>query len=346
MAIEHRPPVVIEDRPGVTQAGSRSHPFLFHRRQGACKHRLGNQGQRNAELQGVDCCPATGALLSGRIQDVVDACAAIRLGDLQDLGGDLDEIRRQWTLVPAREDRCDLLRRHAQAVAHQLPGLGDQLHVTVFDAVVDHLHVVAGTTIPDPAAAGLAVVRPGGDALEHVADQRPGRGIATGHDGGPVPGAFLAAGDPDAEKADTLCCQFLPAPLTVFEKRVSAVDDDVARFQVWQQTFDDQIDHLPGGRHQKYGAWPGQRGRQPGKIVTGHDGRVGGELGDEIIGNAGGSVVDRDPESVVGHIEGDVAAHDAEAVNGDIGWHSCVPLIATEAARCARVQYRQTSCTL
>ena len=85
---------------------------------------------------------------------------------------------------------------------------------------------------------------------------------------GPVSGAFLAAGDPDAEKADTLCGQCLPAPLAVVEKGVAAVDDDVAGLQVWQQTFDDQVDHLSGGRHQEYGPWPGERGGQTGKIVA------------------------------------------------------------------------------
>ena len=57
----------------------------------------------------------------------------------------------------------------ADAVAQQVVGLGDQLHVGVLDAVVDHLHVVARAVGADVGAARLAVDL-GGDRGEDLLD--------------------------------------------------------------------------------------------------------------------------------------------------------------------------------
>ena len=71
--------------------------------------------------------------------------------------GDLDQERLEVARVPVVEDARD--RRHVEpdAVAQQVVGLRDQLHVGVLDAVVDHLHVVARAVGADVGAARLAV---------------------------------------------------------------------------------------------------------------------------------------------------------------------------------------------
>jgi hypothetical protein len=75
----------------------------------------------------------------------------------QDVGGDLDQERLEIPFVPAGEDLRDLGRGSSGSLADQVVGLGDQLHVGVLDAVVDHLHVVAGAVGADVGAAGLTV---------------------------------------------------------------------------------------------------------------------------------------------------------------------------------------------
>ena len=42
---------------------------------------------------------------------------------------------------------------HAERVPHQVVGLADELHVSVLDAVVDHLDEVAGAVLANPVAA-------------------------------------------------------------------------------------------------------------------------------------------------------------------------------------------------
>ncbi len=68
-------------------------------------------------------------------------------------------------------------RGQAQPVAQQLVGLADELHVGVLDAVVHHLHEVAGAVRADVGAAGHAV-DVGGDLLEQRAQRLVGLGRA------------------------------------------------------------------------------------------------------------------------------------------------------------------------
>ncbi len=80
-------------------------------------------------------------------------------------------------------------------------GLADELHVAVLDAVVDHLHVVAGAVGTHVTAAGLAF-GDGGDLGVDGRDDFPAFGGAAGHDAGAFERAFFAAGDADAEEVD------------------------------------------------------------------------------------------------------------------------------------------------
>ena len=93
---------------------------------------------------------------------------------------------------------------HAEAGLHQVVGFADELHVAVFDAVVDHLDVMAGAVFADPIAAGRAVLDFGGDALENILHVRPRGGRAAGHDARAMARAFFAAGNAGADVEQAL----------------------------------------------------------------------------------------------------------------------------------------------
>ena len=115
-----------------------------------------------------------------------------------------------------------------QALAQQLVGLGDQLHVGVLDAVVHHLDEVARAVGADVRAAGHAV-DDGSDRLEHRAQGCVGLDRSARHDRRALQGALLAAGDPGADEVDADLAQGGLAAAGVREVRVAAVDEDVAR---------------------------------------------------------------------------------------------------------------------
>ena len=117
------------------------------------------------------------------------------------LRGDLDEVRAAARLRSTR-------RRRRQSPAPTVPrrgagqvvGLGDELHVAVLDAVVHHLHVVAGAARAHVLHARLAVVGLGGDRAEDRRERVPRRRAAAGHDGRTAQRAFFAAGDAGADE--------------------------------------------------------------------------------------------------------------------------------------------------
>ena len=99
---------------------------------------------------------------------------AVLVAHRHDVGGDIDEIGVERALLPAPEGVGHLVVGHAEPDVHERVGLGQHLHVAVLDAVVDHLHVVAGTVAAHPVAARGAVGDLGGNRLQNVLHRRPG----------------------------------------------------------------------------------------------------------------------------------------------------------------------------
>ena len=156
---------------------------------------LRDAGDRHAEVERVLHGPAAGALLLRLVEhDVDERRPRLGVDVLQDVGGDLDEERLEVARVPVGEDLPDLRGRGTQPLAQQVVRLGDELHVGVLDAVVHHLHEVAGAVGADVRAARHAVDL-GRDLLEDRAERLVGLLGAAGHDRRAEQRALLAAGD-------------------------------------------------------------------------------------------------------------------------------------------------------
>ena len=139
-----------------------------------------------------------------------------------------------------------LVGGHAEAVAHELIRFADDLHVAVFDAVVDHFDVMARAIFAHPIAARRPILDLRRDFLENLLHMRPcGRGTA-GHDARAVARAFLASGHARADVKQTFRLDVFRAAIGVFEKGIAAVDDDVAGFQSREEMFDELIAEIRG----------------------------------------------------------------------------------------------------
>ena len=150
---------------------------------------------------------------------------------------------------------------HAQPVAQQLVGLADELHVGVLDAVVHHLHEMAGTVGADVGAARHAV-DVCGDLLEQRAQRLVGLGRAAGHDRRAVERALLAAGDAGADEVQTTLADGLLAADGVGVERVAAVDDDVAFLHRVGEFVDDGVGGVAGLDHDQHAPRLLQRGEE------------------------------------------------------------------------------------
>ena len=106
---------------------------------------------------------------------------------------------------------------------------------------MDHLDVVSGTSLTDPVTARLAVDGRGG-LLEDLLDMRPSSVRATRHQRGTVARTLLTTRDTRANEEKTLRLKLLAATNTVRVVRVTAVNDDVTRFEVGDKLLDEGID--------------------------------------------------------------------------------------------------------
>ena len=155
--------------------------------------------------------------------------------------GDLDQVRFEFALIPFRKDMMHVVRNHAQAVFHQLIRFANELHVAVFDSVVDHLHVMAGAVFAHPITARRAVLDFGGNGLKDRFDMRPGRRRTARHDGWPVPRTFFATRNACADVKQPFGLHISRAATGVVEQRIPAIDDDVARLKMRQHLFDEIV---------------------------------------------------------------------------------------------------------
>jgi hypothetical protein len=143
------------------------------------------------------------------------------------------------------EDVGNLLLVEVKTALEDVVGLGDELHVSVLDTVVDHLDVVARTGLADPVAARLASGLSSG-LLEDLLDVGPGGVGTTGHERGSVPGTLLTTRDTRADEEETLLLELVASADRVGVVRVTAVNDDVPLLEVGLELGDEVVDGLSG----------------------------------------------------------------------------------------------------
>ena len=111
--------------------------------------------------------------------------------------------------------------------------------------IVHHLDVVASTGLAHPISARFAMNLSGG-LLENFLDASPGRSRTTGHERGAIAGALLTTRHTRPNEEEPLGLEFLYTTDCVRIVRVSAVNDDIALFEMWGQLMDEVIYSSPG----------------------------------------------------------------------------------------------------
>lgn len=106
---------------------------------------------------------------------------------------------------------------------------------------MDHLDVVAGTSLSNPVTAGNTVHLSSG-GLENGLDGIPGCRTAAGHEGGAIPCTLLTTRHTGANKQETLFLELLGAADRIGVVRVTTIDDDVALLEMGGKLADEAVD--------------------------------------------------------------------------------------------------------
>ena len=197
---------------------ARSHAAIFHRRQATGVNGFGHQRAGHAVIESKLAHPFAGAFCAGFVHDFVDEPAvAVFVLYREDVARDFDEVAIELAAVPFGKDVVQLIVREAERFFHHEVGFADELHIAVFDAVVDHLHIMAGAAWADPLAAGDVVLGTNFrcDRLKDRLHGRPGCRAAAGHHAGAFERAFFAARDARADVQQAFGFHFLGAALGI-----------------------------------------------------------------------------------------------------------------------------------
>lgn len=150
-----------------------THALLLDCRQATCEHSLADKRNGSASVKGSDCCPFSGTFLTSLVKNFCDEGFTVVVVEFKNVGSNLDEEGVKDTLVPRCEDVSDLAFVDTKATLKNIIGLSDQLHVTIFDTIVNHLNVVTRTSLANPVTAGFTVDL-GSGFLEDLLDSGPG----------------------------------------------------------------------------------------------------------------------------------------------------------------------------
>ena len=127
-------------------------------------------------------------------------------------------------------------------------GFGDELHITILDAIVDHLDIVTGASWPEVGHTWL-LVHLGGDGFKDRLDDLPRFRLAAGHDGRTPQRSFRSAADARSHVHDSIALQRFRTPLGVLKKRVASVDQQVPLLQQGLDVLDYRLHRRAGGDH-------------------------------------------------------------------------------------------------
>ena len=219
--------------------------LLLEGRQATSEDGLADQGDGHALVQGIDGGPLSGTLLAGGVEDLLDNGGSVVVVLAENVTSDLDQERVEDTVLPLGEDVGNLLLVETETSLKDVVGLGDELHISVLDTVVDHLDVVAGTSLTNPVAAWLTLSLSGG-LLEDLLDVGPSGVGTTGHERRAVTGTLLTTRDTGADEEKALGLELLGAADRVGVVRVTTVDDDVALLEVGLELANEVVDGLTG----------------------------------------------------------------------------------------------------
>lgn len=276
-------------------------------------------------FRGVEERPLAGAFLAGLVHDELDhGLAGLGVHLLEGLAGDLDEVALEVAFVPLVEDRSDLSGGEA-SVLEDVVGFADELHVAVLDAVVDHLHIVAGAAGADVDDAGLTV-HLGGDAFKDGLHHLPGAGRAAGHDGGAFAGAFFAAGNASADEAEAFFSEISVTALGGLVEAVAAVDDDVALVEEGDELLDHRVHgvtvavlHRGGLHHDLDLPGSGQALHELFQSLRAHQ-FLTRMLRDELVRRGGRAVENGNLEAAAFHVKDKVLAHHGQADESEVAF--------------------------
>lgn len=105
---------------GASQKTRGAHTLRLNGTEAAGEDSLANEGDRKAQIKGVDGSPLSSALLARLIEDLLDKRCPVIIIVLENVASDLDQEGIKDTLVPLVKDVTNLRGREANAALQEI----------------------------------------------------------------------------------------------------------------------------------------------------------------------------------------------------------------------------------
>ncbi len=199
--------------------------------------------------------PLTGTLVCCFIKNDINEVFTLFILLGEDIFGNVDQVAAQLAFVPFGEGLRQLFIGERQTAFQHRIGFGNQLHVAILDAVMNHLHIMASAISTDIGDTRLTVFSNRGNLLQNRSNKFIGFFLATRHDGRPFQSSLFTTGNTCTDKVKTFGRQFTVTTDGVLEEGVAAINDDVAFIEVRLKGIDGAVGASPSLHHQQDTTW-------------------------------------------------------------------------------------------
>ncbi|MPM76755.1 hypothetical protein SDC9_123754 [bioreactor metagenome] len=124
--------------------------------------------------------------------------------------------------------------------------LVNNLHITVFNTIMHHLHEMSGAVLAHPVATGRAVIYFCGYRLEDLFHIRPRPGGTAGHHRRAEQCPFLAPGNAGTYIQQSFAFHLFCTADGIREMAVSSIYDNISGFKQWDELSDKIIYRFSG----------------------------------------------------------------------------------------------------
>lgn len=112
---------------GATENVAGTDTLVLDGREATREDSFTDEGDRHAEVEGVDGSPLSGTLLTGLVEDLLNEGCAVLVVVLEDITGDLNQEGVEDTLVPLVENFTDLVGGKTNTALEDIVGLSQPL---------------------------------------------------------------------------------------------------------------------------------------------------------------------------------------------------------------------------
>src|SRR5699024_7068521 len=128
---------------------------------------------------------------------------------------------------------------------HEEVALCNELHICIFNSVMDHFDVTSAAVIAYVLHTWFPVIRFCGNLFKNVADIVICLSLSPRHQRRAVQCTFLAPAYTHADVVDLFFCELYVSATSVFILFITAVDQRIAFFKKWCDLFDCPVSHFP-----------------------------------------------------------------------------------------------------